>query len=166
MVDLVHVILDTRPTRLSCALLKSWEGLGKRLCFNPFIAMPLWFNAPVGTGLRRRSLWLTSEGNQAWSFLLFVFSITGGMGTTATVVYKWLASVISEMYEKPTANCIQWIGCNYCAVPSCACVDLDLFETILITTPSVEALLTLPAEWVEDWTAHPLPWNHFFYFML
>ena len=31
VVDLAHVILDTRPSRLSYATLKSWEGLGTRL---------------------------------------------------------------------------------------------------------------------------------------
>ena len=35
------------------------------------------------------------------SFSPLVFSTTGGMGTTATVVYKWLASMISEKHEKP-----------------------------------------------------------------
>ena len=35
------------------------------------------------------------------SFSLLVFSTTGGMGTIATVVYKQLASVILEKYEKP-----------------------------------------------------------------
>ena len=32
-----------------------------------------------------------------------------------------------------------------CVLPSCACVDLDPQDTTRITTPSVEALLTLPA---------------------
>ena len=30
-VDLVHVMLDTRPSRFSCTTLKCWEGLGTRL---------------------------------------------------------------------------------------------------------------------------------------
>ena len=30
-VDLVHVILDIRPSCFSHAMLKSWEGLGTRL---------------------------------------------------------------------------------------------------------------------------------------
>ena len=40
------------------------------------------------------------------SFSLLVFSTTGSMGTTATVVYKRLASMISEKHEK------QWIRCQ------------------------------------------------------
>ena len=47
---------------------------------------------------------------------------------------------------------------------SCACVDLD---TTLITTPSIEALLTLPALWAgsqtrtEQFTLHTGPYFYF-----
>ena len=46
------------------------------------------------------------------SFSPLVFSTTGGMGTTATVVYKQLASMISEKHEKPYSKTMQWIRCR------------------------------------------------------
>ena len=46
------------------------------------------------------------------SFSPLVFSTTGGMGTTATVVYKRIASLIAEKYEKPCSMTIHWIRCK------------------------------------------------------
>ena len=46
------------------------------------------------------------------SFSPLVFSTTGGMGTTATVVYRRLASLISEKYGKPYNKSMQWIRCR------------------------------------------------------
>ena len=46
------------------------------------------------------------------SFSPFVFSTTGGMGTTAMVVYKRIASMISEKYERPYSKTMQWIRCR------------------------------------------------------
>ena len=46
------------------------------------------------------------------SFSPLVFSTTGGMGTTATVVYKRLAAMIAEKYEKPYSQIIQLIRCR------------------------------------------------------
>ena len=66
--------------------------------FNPFA--PSYRNAPLAQGYRRNEL----EKKRAYdqrvreiehgSFSPLVFSTTGGMGTTATVVYKQLASMI------------------------------------------------------------------------
>ena len=46
------------------------------------------------------------------SFSPLVFSTTGGMGTTATVVHKRIASLIAEKYEKPYSKTIHWIRCK------------------------------------------------------
>ena len=37
-------------------------------------------------------------------FSPLVFTTTGGMGTVATVVYKWLAWIISENHENPSVK--------------------------------------------------------------
>ena len=133
--------------------------------FNPF--SPSYRNAPPAQVYRRNEL----EKKRAYdqrvreiehgSFSPLVFSTTGGMGTTATVLYKRLASMISEKYEKPYSKTMQWIRCRLnifrCFVlPSCACVDLDPQDTTRITTSSVEALLTLPAHWAGSQTTTEL----------
>ena len=46
------------------------------------------------------------------SFSRLVFSISGGMGTTATMVYKRIASMIAEKHEKPYRKVIHWIRCR------------------------------------------------------
>ena len=46
------------------------------------------------------------------SFSPLVFSTSGGMGTTATVVYKRIASMIAEKREKPYSKVIHWIRCR------------------------------------------------------
>ena len=45
-------------------------------------------------------------------FLPLVFSTTGGMEMIATVVYKRLASMISEAHGKPYSKTMQWIRCK------------------------------------------------------
>ena len=56
------------------------------------IATPLWLNSTVGTNWRRKEL-MTNEVREIkhGSFSQLVFSTTGGIGTTAIVVYKQLA---------------------------------------------------------------------------
>ena len=78
------------------------------------------------------------------------------MGTTATVVYKRLASMISEKYEKPYSKTMRWIRCrlNFLLLHS-AIMCLRGYRSSRhhqITTPSVEALLTLPAHWAGSQT--------------
>ena len=84
--------------------------------FNPFA--PSYRNVPLAQGYRRNEL----EKKRAYdqrvreiehgSFSPLVFSTTGGVGTTATVVYKRLASMISEKLEKPYSKTMQWIRCR------------------------------------------------------
>ena len=45
------------------------------------------------------------------SFSPLVFSTSGGMGTTAAVVYKRLASLIAEKH-KPYSRALHWIRCR------------------------------------------------------
>ena len=46
------------------------------------------------------------------SFSPLVFSTSGGMGTTATVVYKRIASMIADKHNKPYSKTIHWIRCR------------------------------------------------------
>ena len=46
------------------------------------------------------------------SFSALVFSTTGGMGTTATTVYKRLASMIANKHNKTYSKTIHWLRCR------------------------------------------------------
>ena len=45
------------------------------------------------------------------SFSPLVFSTSGGMGTTATVVYKRIASMLSEKQDQSYSKTMHWIRC-------------------------------------------------------
>ena len=84
--------------------------------FNPFA--PTYCNTPLAQCYRRNEM----EKKRAYdqrireiehgSFSPLVFSTTGGMEMTATVVYKRLASLIAEKYEKPYSKTTQWNWCR------------------------------------------------------
>ena len=46
------------------------------------------------------------------SFSPLVFTTAGGMGATATVVYKRLASCIAEKHNKPYGKTLHWLRCR------------------------------------------------------
>ena len=46
------------------------------------------------------------------SFSPLVFSTAGGMGTTANVVYKRIASLIADKHGKPYSKTINWMRCR------------------------------------------------------
>ena len=46
------------------------------------------------------------------SFSPLVFSTSGGMGTTATVVFKRIASMIARKQDKPYSKVTHWIRCR------------------------------------------------------
>ena len=46
------------------------------------------------------------------SFSPLVFSTTGGMGTTATTVYKRIASMIASKHNKTYSKTIHWLRCR------------------------------------------------------
>ena len=46
------------------------------------------------------------------SFSPLVFSTSGGMGTTATVVYKRIASMLSEKQDQSYSKTMHWIRCR------------------------------------------------------
>ena len=48
------------------------------------------------------------------SFSPLVFSTSGGMGSTAKVVYKKFASMIATKHEKPYSQTIHWLRCRLC----------------------------------------------------
>ena len=46
------------------------------------------------------------------SFSFLVFSTSGGMGTTATVVYKRFASILSDKHNQPYSKMLYWLCCK------------------------------------------------------
>ena len=46
------------------------------------------------------------------SFSPLVFTTSGGMGTTATTVYKRIAAMIAEKHSKPYSRTMHWIRCR------------------------------------------------------
>ena len=46
------------------------------------------------------------------TFSPLVFSTTGGMGNTATVVYKRIASLIADKQSKPYSKTLHWLRCR------------------------------------------------------
>ena len=107
--------------RLDVAAERFWGGDRQRTffdirVFNPFALSYCY--TPLAQCYRRNEM----EKKRAYdqrvreiehgSFSPLVFSTTGGMGTTATVVYKRLAAMISEKHEKPYSKTMQWIRCR------------------------------------------------------
>ena len=84
--------------------------------FNPF--SPSHHNTPLTQCYRRNEM----EKRRTYeerireiehgSFSPLVFSTSGGMGTTATVVYKRLASLIAEKQDKPYSRTVHWLQCR------------------------------------------------------
>ena len=84
--------------------------------FNPFA--PSYRNSSLAICYRKNEL----EKKRAYdqrvreiehgSFSPLVFSTSGGMGTTATVVYKRIASLIATKYDKPYSRTIHWLRCR------------------------------------------------------
>ena len=84
--------------------------------FNPFAQSYL--NTSLGQCYRRNELGKKREYEERireiehGSFSPLVFSTTGGMGNTATVVYKRLASLHADKFEKPYSKIIHWQRCR------------------------------------------------------
>ena len=57
------------------------------------------------------------------SFSPLVFSASGGMGPTARVVYKKLASRIATKHKKPYSQTIHWLRCTL-LLPAAVCCDV------------------------------------------
>ena len=84
--------------------------------FNPFA--PSHHSTPLAQCYRRNEL----EKRRAYeerireiehgSFSPLVFTTSGGMGTTATVVYKRLASLIAEKHDTSYHRTIHWLRCR------------------------------------------------------
>ena len=51
------------------------------------------------------------------SFSPLVFSTTGGLGSTATVVFKRLASLIADKQEQPYSKTQFWLRCRLVSYP-------------------------------------------------
>ena len=84
--------------------------------FNPFA--PSYRNTSLSQCYRKNEL----EKRRAYderirevehgSFSPLVFSTAGGMGATANVVYKRIASLIAEKHGKPYRKTINWLRCR------------------------------------------------------
>lgn len=84
--------------------------------FNPFA--PSYRNTSLAQCYRKNEL----EKRRAYderireiehgSFSPLVFSAAGGMGETAKVVYKRIASLIADKYNKPYSKTINWLRCR------------------------------------------------------
>ncbi len=84
--------------------------------FNPFA--PSYHNIPLSQchkrneQVKRRAYDERVREIERGSFSPLVFSTSGGMGTTATVVYKRLASLIAEKRDKPYGRTMHWLRCR------------------------------------------------------
>ena len=74
------------------------------------------------------------------SFSPLVFSTSGGMGTTATVVYKRIASMIAEKHNKPYSKTIHWIRCR---------LNFSLLRSSYHVPPRIPFSLSSPS-----WSSH------------
>ena len=85
--------------------------------FNPFaqsylntsLARP---SAIEGMNRRKREYEQRVREIEHGSFAPLVFSTSGGMGNTATIVYKRLASLHAEKFDKPYSKTIHWLRCR------------------------------------------------------
>ena len=74
------------------------------------------------------------------SFSPLVFTTSGGMGTTPTVVYKRLASLIAEKHDTSYHRTVHWLGCRLnfsllrsaimCLQGSCSTVNHPAIQSI------------------------------------
>ena len=84
--------------------------------FNPFAQSYL--NSSLAQCYRRNEQEKKRECEQRvreiehGSFAPLVFSTSGGMGNTATIVYKRLVSLHAEKFDKPYSKTIHWLRCR------------------------------------------------------
>ena len=57
---------------------------------------------------------VSGKSSLAASHHLIVFSASGGMGPTAKVVYKKLASMIATKHDQNYSQTINWLQCRLC----------------------------------------------------
>ena len=75
------------------------------------------------------------------SFSLFVFSTSGVMGTTAMVVYKRLASMLSDKHNKRYSKMVHWLHCRlsfFLHLSSIRCLRGSLFSIQVPEGPLTE----------------------------
>ena len=79
------------------------------------------------------------------SFSPLVFSTTGGMGPTATVVYRRLAALISEKRKKDYSKTINWLRCRLSfSLLRSACVGTGPAFTIQPFRPTIRHRPRMP----------------------
>ena len=74
------------------------------------------------------------------TFSPLVFSSSGGMGPSATVVYKRIATLISEKRGHPYSHVLHWLRCHLCFSLSvlllCVCGDQNHQHNLI--DPSID----------------------------
>ena len=75
------------------------------------MSTPLYLNAKMNWKNAEHMMNEFKKSNTA-RFLHLFFSASGGMGPTATIVYKRLASLLAEKYDKPYCQTIHWLRCH------------------------------------------------------
>jgi len=106
------------PRHCSRGFLGTWSATAffDVRVFNPFA--PSYHNTSLTQCYRRNEL----EKRRAYderirevehgSFSPLVFSVAGGMGATAKVVYKRIASLIADKHNKPYSKTMNWLRCR------------------------------------------------------
>lgn len=79
--------------------------------FNPFAHSYRNTTLTIGR-IKRRAYDERVREIEHGSFSPLVFTTSSGMGTTAAVVYKRIASAIVEKHDKPFSKVIHWIHCR------------------------------------------------------
>ena len=107
--------------RLDVAATSFWDCHGQSAFFDVRVFNPLaqtHVSQPLATCYRkherekRRIYEQRVRDVEHGCFSPLVFNTSGGMGPTATTVYKRIASLISEKYDRPYSNTIRWIRCR------------------------------------------------------
>ena len=113
---------------------ESFWGQDKRLAyfdikvFNPLAAT--YASSPLAQGYRRTELDKKRKKDERireverGTFSPLVFSSSGGMGPTVTVVYKWIATTIPEKRGHPYCHVLYWLRCRLCFLLLCSAVNV------------------------------------------
>ena len=61
---------------------------------------------------KKKSVWSTHQRNGTHILLSPPFSTEGGMGPTASVVYKRIVSILAQKYDQAYSKTLHWIRCK------------------------------------------------------
>ena len=86
------------------------------------------------------------------SFSPLIFSTSVGMGPIATVVYKWIATLIAEKRDQPYSRTLFWI-CYKLSLVSTVCTCANDSGNLLRTSPIMD-MLHVVVMWRNNQTRH------------